>query len=72
MVDIQVGEEITFDYAMSDSVDTLSSHWDCLCKKSLCRKKIRGEDWKIKELQERYQGYFSPYLQRKIDQMYKS
>lgn len=64
---IEVGEEITFDYSMSDSIDYLSEHWDCLCGKPPCRKKIRGYDWTNTELQNRYDGYFSPYLQRKID-----
>jgi len=36
---------------------------------ALCRKKFTGDDWKLPEIQERYNGYFSPYLQRKVDQL---
>ena len=66
MRDIQPGEEITFDYAMSESSDY---QMDCLCGKPNCRKTITGDDWKIPELQQKYKGYFSEYLQKKIDQL---
>lgn len=64
MRDIFPGEEITFDYAMSESSDYKMK---CLCGSSNCRKLITGDDWKIKKLQERYNGFFSEYLQKKID-----
>ena len=65
--DIAAGEEITFDYAMTDS----SPHMDmeCFCGQPNCRKLITSNDWKLPELQERYKGYFSPYLQRRIDKL---
>ncbi len=62
--DIEPGEEITFDYAMSESTQYSI---DCKCGSSNCRKKITGNDWKILELQEKYKGYFSDYLQKKIN-----
>jgi SET domain-containing protein len=62
--DIQPGEEITFDYAMSESSDF---RMRCACGASSCRGVVTGEDWKIPELQKKYAGYFSDYLQRKID-----
>jgi hypothetical protein len=40
--------------------------FDCDCGASNCRGRITGDDWKMKELQERYAAYFSPYLQRRI------
>ncbi|MFC1687896.1 SET domain-containing protein [Patescibacteria group bacterium] len=64
MRDIEPGEEITFDYAMSESSKFTI---DCNCGKSSCRKKITGEDWKLQELQNKYNGFFSDYLQKKID-----
>jgi len=67
MRDIQPGEEICFDYAMSDSSDY--DEFDCSCGASNCRGHVSGEDWKIPELQERYKGYFMPYLQVRIDRM---
>jgi uncharacterized protein len=65
--DIQTGEEICFDYAMSDS--NPYDEFDCQCGSPLCRGKIRGEDWRLPALQQRYKGYFSNYLQRRIDRL---
>ncbi len=63
MRDIKPGEELTFDYAMSESSDYKI---ECKCRAANCRKIITGNDWKIPELQTRYKGYFSDYLQKKI------
>lgn len=63
MRDIQSGEEITIDYAMMESSDY---DFQCNCGFANCRKTITGDDWKIKELQQKYNGYFSDYLQKKI------
>lgn len=68
--DLEVGEEITFDYAMTD-VGTAQEGWEdmeCQCGSEICRKKVGGSDWRILELQERYAGYFSPYVQRLINE----
>lgn len=61
---IAVGEEITFDYAMCDG--SPYDEFDCHCDLPHCRGRITGDDWKRPELQKRYAGYFSPYLQRRI------
>lgn len=63
--DILPDEQICFDYAMSDSHPEFTM--PCACGSPLCRGKITGEDWQLPDLQQRYKGYFSPYLQRKID-----
>jgi len=63
--DIVVDEEVCYDYAMSDSSDY--DEFECACRSPICRHCITGSDWKLPELQERYKGYFSPYLQRRID-----
>lgn len=60
MRDIAVGEEITFDYAMSDGCDY--DEFDCGCGARLCRGRITGEDWRKPELIARYRGYRSTYL----------
>ena len=62
--DIEIGEELSFDYAMSDS-----SHYDeftCACGKDKCRDKITGMDWKKKDLQVKYSKYFSAYIESLI------
>ena len=62
---LEPGEEICFDYAMSDG--TPYDQFACGCGAKTCRGEVTGEDWSRPELWERYQGYFSPYLQRRID-----
>ena len=68
--DISAGEEITYDYAMSDG--SAYDEFDCLCGAHECRGFISGSDWKRPELWMRYQGYFSPYLIRRINRLRKS
>ena len=62
--DIRAGEELCHDYAMERSDDYAL---DCHCGSPLCRAKVSGEDWKLPELQQRYRGYFSLYIQNKIE-----
>ncbi len=64
--DIPAGEEITFDYAMCDTDDY--DEFKCACGSENCRGVITGKDWQIPELQERYRGWFSSYLERRISQ----
>ncbi len=61
---IDAGEEITFDYAMSDGCDY--DEFDCECRTPLCRGRVTGNDWMRPELLERYQGYRSPYLDLRL------
>ncbi len=68
MRDIKAGEEITFDYAVSESSDYTMR---CSCGFSDCRKIITGQDWKREDLQERYNGHFSPYLNERIGKVRK-
>lgn len=64
MRDIRAGEEITYDYAMSDG--SSYDEFPCGCGAAECRGRVTGEDWKRSELWQRYAGHFSPYLQRRI------
>ena len=57
-------EIITFDYALCTSEPDF--RMECFCGAQRCRRYITGDDWKIYELQQRYEGYFQPYLERKI------
>lgn len=65
MRDIQPGEEVCFDYAMSDA--TPYDEFECECGSVHCRGKVTGNDWRLPVLQERYTGYFTPYIQRLIN-----
>jgi uncharacterized protein len=63
MRDIQAGEELTHDWATTDDDDYSI---ECKCGAPNCRMVLTGKDWQHPELQERYAGYFSVYLARKI------
>lgn len=65
--DIAADEEVTFDYAMCLTADF--GDMDCLCGAVNCRGRVTGEDWKLPELQQRYRGYFQPYIAAKIKQL---
>lgn len=62
--DIEPGEELTYDYATTDS---RYAAFECCCGAPSCRKVIRPTDWKIPEHQKRYRGYFQQNIQAKID-----
>jgi uncharacterized protein len=66
--DISGGEEISFDYAMSDS--NPYDEFTCQCGSPRCRGKVTGEDWRNPDLQRLYKGYFSAYLQRRINHLH--
>ena len=65
--DIGPGEEVCVDYAMTDG--TPYDEFNCACGAPHCRGQVTGHDWARPELWTRYAGYFSPYLQRRIDQL---
>ncbi|MFA6331843.1 MAG: SET domain-containing protein [Methanoregula sp.] len=70
MRDICAGEEITFDYAMTVSESegsTMVFSLKCACGSPHCRRTITEQDWMLAGLQDRYRGYFSQYIQDKID-----
>jgi hypothetical protein len=64
MRDIEPGEELSFDYAMCDASDY--DEFRCLCGQPACRGVVTGSDWRDPALQEKYAGWFSPYLVRRI------
>jgi len=61
--DIKGGEELCCDYAMTTSKDYKLK---CSCGSKKCRKIITGEDWKLKELQEKYKEHFTSLILNKI------
>jgi len=69
MREIEADEEITFDYAMADS--SPYDEFNCACGSTHCRGKVSGNDWKRPELWARYDGYFSIYLQQRINALRK-
>ena len=63
MRDIEPGEELTHDWATTDDDDYTP---DCNCGSAGCRKILTGKDWRRRDLQEKYRGYISAYLEEKI------
>jgi len=62
--DIGKDGELTIDYAM---IDDEPGAIECNCGTATCRKIITGNDWMKKELQRKYNGYFSWFIQRRLD-----
>jgi hypothetical protein len=61
---IRPGEEVTIDYAMCDG--SPYDEFDCACGSACCRGRVTGDDWRNPLLWERYAGFFSSYLLRRI------
>ena len=64
MRDIAVGEELTYDYAMSDASDY--DEFPCGCGAAGCRGMIRGSDWRDPGLTARYSGFFTSYVRMRL------
>jgi hypothetical protein len=62
--DIAAGEEVCYDYAMTDGGPY--DEFECHCGTPYCRGHVTGGDWKLPELWARYGEHFSPYLLRRI------
>jgi len=61
---IEVGEELTFDYATCMSCSIVDM--ECNCESFNCRGKVSADDWKMPAIQKKYKGFFQPYLKEKI------
>ena len=67
---IAAGEEVTFDYAMCETDERLWEPMECMCGAEQCRGLITANDWRLHpQLWQRYEGYFSPHVQKCIDQL---
>jgi hypothetical protein len=60
--DLAAGEELTADYAIWLNKPDYEMKSVCNCGSQLCRKVVRGLDWKRRELQLRYEGHFSAFI----------
>jgi uncharacterized protein len=61
---IAAGDEATLDYALLTVEPTWSM--ECKCGSALCRELVTGEDWRLPELRARYEGHWSPFIERRI------
>ena len=65
---IAAGEEVTFDYGMCETDARLWEPMECMCGAEQCRGLITADDWRLHpQLWARYEGHFSPHVQRCID-----
>ncbi len=64
--DILRGEEVTLDYSIQSMDPKWTLEVKCNCKSEFCRSSITGNDWKMPELQKRYEGHFTPYINGRI------
>lgn len=72
--DIKPDEEISIDYSFVDAefegMDCKPfEKFDCLCGTPNCRGIIAGTDWKKEELQTKFQGWFSGFIQEMINEL---
>lgn len=63
--DIRAGEELTIDYGTSSGAIGFSM--TCGCGSPLCRGEVSSDDWRRRDLQDRYRGHWVPALQDRID-----
>jgi SET domain-containing protein len=61
--DIEAGEELTHDWATTDDDDY---EMECHCGAASCRRVITGQDWRRRDLQEKYGEHVSWFLREKI------
>ena len=63
--DLPAGGEVLVDYALS----VADPDWflRCHCPSYRCRQMVEGTDWRIPQLQRRYEGRWAPAVQRLLD-----
>lgn len=66
--DIKKGEEIVYDYALTECEPDWILAEKCLCGKSACRGRVTGNDWKLPELQKKYGNHFTPHILALIEE----
>lgn len=64
---LRAGEELSFDFGTSDGA--VHHGFRCDCRSPNCRKYVTSRDWLLPDLRQRLDGYFSGYLQRRLDQL---
>jgi predicted ester cyclase len=64
--DIAAGEELTMDYAVIEGSEDWVGLFECRCGSPLCRGRFTGKDWRREDLQARYGGHFSPFINERI------
>lgn len=61
--DIEVDEEVCYDYACSETTASTHMPFPCSCGTKECRGKITGEDCLKPEIRAKYEGHFTSLVQ---------
>jgi uncharacterized protein len=64
--DIAAGEELTVNYALFTADPAWKLDGPCRCGSPSCRGTVHGGDWRLPEVQGRYRGHFSPFINERI------
>ena len=64
---IETGEEITFDYCMTEW--SIVGFEDCQCNSGICRRIIRGGKFLSVEKLKEYDGYLAPYYRSLLPEL---
>jgi hypothetical protein len=67
MRDIDAGEMISNDYAMTEHLIGFFPGFECRCGAPKCRGEVGPSDWRIPELQQRYKGFFTSQVEALIE-----
>jgi hypothetical protein len=66
MTAVVAGSELVTDYAMS--ITEPAWFLRCHCPSYRCRQMVEGTDWRIPQLQRRYDGWWAPSVRRLVDE----
>jgi hypothetical protein len=69
---LKAGQELTADYALWLDLADYRMKTLCNCGSMVCRQTITGLDWQLPEVQRRYAGHFSPFINELINKQTKS
>jgi hypothetical protein len=69
MRDMSIGDEVLFDYGMCETDPRLWEPMECQCGAPTCRALITANDWQRPELWDRYEGYWSPHVQKLVNEI---
>ncbi|CAI5472306.1 unnamed protein product [Closterium sp. Yama58-4] len=64
--DIQPGEQVTYDYASTETEGSMHAGLICRCGAACCRGTLRFSEWRSRDWQQRNAGHCSSYIERKM------
>ena len=68
MRDIEEGEELVYDYALTEADPDWTLAPQCRCGKEACRGLVTGNDWQRPDLQLKYADHFTQHILQLIKQ----